>query len=79
MCSWTSDTDGKLQAQIAIIETDDIFYVGWVYISRASRKIIVGLEKVFFTDAAHCDGNAKGTVFNFVGRDTNRHIVIIGQ
>ena len=79
LCSWKSATDEKLQAQIASIKDDDRFYAGWVYISRATRKIIGGLEKVFFTDAAHCVGNAKGTMYNFVGRDANRHIVIIGQ
>jgi hypothetical protein len=79
LCSWKSATDEKLQAQIASIDTDDIFYVGWVCISRASRKNIVGLEKVFFTDAAHCVRNAKGMMYNFVGREANRHIVIIGQ
>ena len=69
----------KLQAQIASIEPEDRFYAGCVYILRATRKIIRGLEKVFFTDAGHCVGNAKGTMYNFVGQDANRHIVIISH
>jgi hypothetical protein len=46
---------------------------------KGNEKIIVGLERVFFTDAAHCVGNAKGTMYNFVGRDANRYIVLIGE
>jgi len=65
----------------SLLESRTAFAANHLYALLYAPAVAVNMYQrlvpVFQTDAAHCSGKTKGTLFSFYGSDANRRMVLI--
>ena len=62
-----------------ICTADGSHLYGILYTPIVGNEMIKNMVPVYQTDAAHCFGPYRGTIFSIYGRDSNRRMVLLGM